>query len=142
MTLDLERLLAVTFDAARRAGDAIMEIYAGDFAVGRKADASPVMLADQRAETIILAALAEAAPAIPVIAEEHCEAHGVPSAAAESAMKERRRRFDRTDTRRNAIHNVADVANQRVTGCVRRTVRPHAITTPATANDIWGIQRK
>jgi len=83
MTLDLERLIAVTFDAARRAGDAIMEIYAGDFAVGLKADASPVTLADQRAETIILAALAEAAPAIPVIAEEHCEAHGVPSAAAE-----------------------------------------------------------
>src|SRR5260370_18705178 len=77
--LDLERLLAITFDAARRAGDAIMEIYSGDFAVGRKADASPVTLADQRAETIILAALTAAAPTFPVIAEEHTEEHGLPS---------------------------------------------------------------
>ncbi len=83
MPLDLERLLAVGFDAARRAGDAIMEIYAGDFAVGRKTDASPVTLADERAERIILAALAAAAPGIPVIAEEQSEADGLPSTAAE-----------------------------------------------------------
>jgi 3'(2'), 5'-bisphosphate nucleotidase len=83
LPLDLERLLAVTFDAARRAGDAIMEVYAGDFAVGHKADASPVTLADQRAETIILAALAAAVPGIPVVAEEQCEADGLPGAAAE-----------------------------------------------------------
>jgi 3'(2'), 5'-bisphosphate nucleotidase len=83
MPHDLERLLTVTFDAARRAGDAIMEIYAGDFAVARKADASPVTLADQRAETIILAALAAAAPDIPVIAEEQAEAHGLPAEAAD-----------------------------------------------------------
>jgi 3'(2'), 5'-bisphosphate nucleotidase len=83
MPLDLERLLAISFDAARRAGDAIMEIYASDFAVGRKADASPVTLADQHAEAIILAALAGTAPAVPMVAEEHCEAHGLPSAAAE-----------------------------------------------------------
>src|SRR5260221_13371673 len=82
-SLDLERLLTVTFAAARQAGAAIMEVYAGDFAVGRKADASPVTLADQRAETIIVAALAAAAPAIPMIAEEQCEAHGLPSAAPE-----------------------------------------------------------
>ncbi len=83
MPLDLERLLAISFDAARRAGDAIMEIYAGDFAVGRKTDASPVTLADERAERIILAALAAAAPGIPVIAEEQSEADGLPSTAAE-----------------------------------------------------------
>jgi 3'(2'), 5'-bisphosphate nucleotidase len=83
VTLDLERLLAVTFDAARRAGEAIMEVYAGDIAVTRKADASPVTLADQRAETIILAALAAAAPGIPVVAEEQCEADGLPAATAD-----------------------------------------------------------
>jgi 3'(2'), 5'-bisphosphate nucleotidase len=80
---DLERLLAVCFDAARRAGDAIMEVYAGDFAVARKADASPVTLADQHAETIILAALTAAAPDIPVIAEEQAEADGLPAEAAD-----------------------------------------------------------
>ena len=80
---DLERLLAVTFDAARRAGDAIMEIYADDFAIRRKDDASPVTLADERAEKLILAALAAATPDIPVIAEEQCAARGLPSAAAD-----------------------------------------------------------
>lgn len=80
---DLERLLAVTCDAARRAGDAIMEIYAGDFAVRRKGDASPVTLADEHAEKIILAALAAAAPGIPVIAEEQAEADGLPAKLAE-----------------------------------------------------------
>src|SRR3954451_3190134 len=79
ISLELERLLTLTFDAARRAGEAIMEIYAGDFAVTRKADASPVTLADARAEAIILAALAAAAPGIPVIAEEQAEADGLPA---------------------------------------------------------------
>jgi 3'(2'), 5'-bisphosphate nucleotidase len=82
-SLDLERLLAVTFAAARRAGEAIMEIYAGNIAVTRKADASPVTLADARAEAIILAALAAAAPGIPVVAEEQCEADGLPAATAD-----------------------------------------------------------
>ncbi|HEX3499963.1 MAG TPA: 3'(2'),5'-bisphosphate nucleotidase CysQ, partial [Stellaceae bacterium] len=80
---ELERLLAATFDAARRAGEAIMEIYAGDIAVTRKADASPVTLADARAETIILAALAAAAPGIPVVAEEQAEADGLPAETAD-----------------------------------------------------------
>jgi 3'(2'), 5'-bisphosphate nucleotidase len=83
VTLDLERLLAVTFDAARRAGEAIMAVYAGDFAVSRKADASPVTLADRRAETIILAALAAASPGIPVVAEEQAEAEGLPAETAD-----------------------------------------------------------
>jgi 3'(2'), 5'-bisphosphate nucleotidase len=78
-THELERLLAVTFEAARRAGEAIMAVYAGDFAVARKADSSPVTLADQRAEAIILAALAEAAPGIPVVAEEQADSDGLPA---------------------------------------------------------------
>ena len=82
-SLDLERLLTVTFAAARQAGAAIMGVYAGDFAVSRKADASPVTLADQRAETLILAALAAAAPGIPVIAEEQADADGLPAETAD-----------------------------------------------------------
>src|SRR5216684_6199202 len=82
-SLDLERLLTVTFAAARQAGAAIMEVYAGDFAVSRKADASPVTLADQRAETLILTALAAAAPDIPVIAEEQTAVDGLPETAAD-----------------------------------------------------------
>ncbi len=74
-------LLVAAQAAALRAGAAIMAVYASDFAVRRKEDASPVTLADEHAEAIIVAALAEAAPAIPVVAEEHAAAHGLPAAA-------------------------------------------------------------
>ena len=44
---------------AQRAGGAIMAVYATDFAVRDKADASPVTVADEAAEKIILADLAQ-----------------------------------------------------------------------------------
>jgi 3'(2'), 5'-bisphosphate nucleotidase len=66
--------------AAREAGHAIMAIYAGDFATARKADHSPVTEADVAAEKIILRALAELAPDVPVIAEEQAAADGLPPA--------------------------------------------------------------
>ena len=44
----LERLLPI----ARAAGDAILQVYATDFAVRDKADASPVTAADTRAEAV------------------------------------------------------------------------------------------
>ncbi len=65
MTL-LNHLLPV----AQRAGDVIMQIYGAEFDVALKADASPVTLADQAAEDVILDALTALAPDIPVIAEE------------------------------------------------------------------------
>jgi 3'(2'), 5'-bisphosphate nucleotidase len=66
---------------ALAAGSVIMEIHAtlsdGDTRV--KGDGSPVTEADERAEAIILAALAEIAPDIPVIAEESVAAGVVPA---------------------------------------------------------------
>ena len=62
----VERLLP----AVREAGRAVLDIYSTDFEVRRKTDASPVTEADERAEAILLAALADIAPTIPVIAEE------------------------------------------------------------------------
>jgi 3'(2'), 5'-bisphosphate nucleotidase len=47
-----------------------LEYFRGDFEVERKADSSPVTVADQEAEAIIIEALAEIAPDIPVIGEE------------------------------------------------------------------------
>ncbi|MBV8652213.1 MAG: 3'(2'),5'-bisphosphate nucleotidase CysQ, partial [Alphaproteobacteria bacterium] len=44
MPHDLQHLLAVSVDAARRAGDEIMKVYAQDFTIRRKDDASPVTL--------------------------------------------------------------------------------------------------
>ena len=55
---------------ARRAGDLILAVYASDFAVERKADASPVTLADEAAERLIVPALQALGPPWPVVAEE------------------------------------------------------------------------
>lgn len=56
--------------AARLAGEAILEIYARDFEVETKADSSPLTEADQNANAIIVAALTESYPDIPIISEE------------------------------------------------------------------------
>ena len=60
------------------AGAAIMRVYETDFAVETKADASPVTEADAAAEAIILAALAQAAPGVPIVAEEEMAAGRCP----------------------------------------------------------------
>jgi len=66
-------------DAAREAGEAILEIVRRGFDVERKGDCSPVTEADRAAELVILAALARAAPGIPVIAEEQVAAGKIPA---------------------------------------------------------------
>jgi 3'(2'), 5'-bisphosphate nucleotidase len=62
----------------RAAGQVIMEIYATDFSVRGKSDASPVTEADERAEAVILQGLREMAPEVPVVAEEEVAAGRVP----------------------------------------------------------------
>ena len=76
--MDEKRLLEDIAVAAREAGDAILAIVARGFDVESKADTSPVTEADRAAELIILAALAVAAPGIPVIAEEEVAAGRIP----------------------------------------------------------------
>jgi 3'(2'), 5'-bisphosphate nucleotidase len=63
---------------ARKAGASIMEIYATDFHVMEKKDESPVTIADQRAEAVILADLRALKPAYPIVAEEDVAAYGFP----------------------------------------------------------------
>ncbi len=48
------QLLLVALFAARRAGEAILEVYNSDFAVERKDDNSPLTLADKRSHEIIM----------------------------------------------------------------------------------------
>jgi 3'(2'), 5'-bisphosphate nucleotidase len=79
MTPELRDLLEAACAAAREARPAILEIYAQDFEVRRKEDASPVTEADERAERLILAALKQAAPEIPAIAEELAAAQNLPA---------------------------------------------------------------
>ena len=69
--------------AALSAGAAILEVYGQDFAVERKADASPVTHADRLAEAIIVEALRRATPEIAVVAEELAAAGHLPATAPE-----------------------------------------------------------
>jgi 3'(2'), 5'-bisphosphate nucleotidase len=71
-------MLQALIASAQRAGGAIMTVYATDFAVRDKPDASPVTVADEAAEKIILEDLAAIAPEIPVVAEESVAAGRVP----------------------------------------------------------------
>lgn len=73
------RLLDALAPLARAAGEAIMAVYATDFDVERKDDASPVTEADAIAERIILAGLATLTPDVPVVAEEAVSAGHMPA---------------------------------------------------------------
>ena len=66
-------------DAAREAGEAILAVVRRGFDVEAKRDSSPVTKADRAAELVILAALARAAPGVPVIAEEEVAAGRIPA---------------------------------------------------------------
>ncbi len=74
MSLTGDILARIALDA----GALIMQVYATDFSVDRKDDSSPVTEADEKAEALILAALAEADPELPVIAEESVAAGNIP----------------------------------------------------------------
>ena len=69
--------------AALSAGAAILEVYGQEFTVERKADASPVTLADRLAEAIIVEALRRATPEIAIVAEELAAAGHLPATAPE-----------------------------------------------------------
>ena len=77
--MDEERLLGQLAETAREAGEAILEVVRRGFDVEAKSDRSPVTEADRAAELIILAALARAAPGVPVIAEEEVAAGRIPA---------------------------------------------------------------
>lgn len=76
-----DQLVQIALDA----GKAVLQVYetmAAD-AARIKGDGSPVTAADERAERIILAGLARAAPGVPVVAEESVAAGRVPQTGAQ-----------------------------------------------------------
>jgi len=77
--IDYTRLVDEIAQAAREAGEAILTVVRRGFDVESKHDSSPVTEADRAAELIILAALARAAPGVPVIAEEEVAAGRIPA---------------------------------------------------------------
>ena len=68
-TFDINALVRT----AREAGDAILEIYRQDFAVYEKQDASPLTEADLASHRIIVEALRQLTPDIPVLSEEDAD---------------------------------------------------------------------
>ncbi len=74
----LNSLSAALVEIAERAGREILTVYGAGFNVRAKRDATPVTEADERSEKLILEALAEVAPDIPVIAEESVAEGRVP----------------------------------------------------------------
>lgn len=77
-----KRLLEDVARIVRGAGAQVMDVYAGTIEVHRKADASPVTLADERAEAFITPRLRVLAPEAAVVAEEAVAAGGVPQVGA------------------------------------------------------------
>ncbi|MCF6207424.1 MAG: 3'(2'),5'-bisphosphate nucleotidase CysQ, partial [Sulfurovum sp.] len=67
--IDLDEVVAI----AKKAGDAIMEIYKKDFHVAYKDDKSPLTEADTKSNDIICNALAKVYPEIPMLSEENQE---------------------------------------------------------------------
>ncbi|MEO9003003.1 MAG: 3'(2'),5'-bisphosphate nucleotidase CysQ [Rhodanobacter sp.] len=57
-------------EIARAAGDAILDVYHGDFAVQTKADASPLTAADLAAQQVIVAGLGQLETRLPILSEE------------------------------------------------------------------------
>ncbi len=70
MTMNLESLLSPLTDIAHTAGDAILEVYAQDFDVITKDDASPLTKADLASHRVIVDALRALTPDVPVLSEE------------------------------------------------------------------------
>jgi len=78
----MQDLLALATRLATDAATIINAVRADGFVVDSKADATPVTIADTRAEAHIVAGLREAAPEIPVVAEEEAAAGRITRPAA------------------------------------------------------------
>ncbi len=69
MSLDLEKLLEIAKEAAKAAGEDILEIYeSGDFSIEAKSDNSPLTMADKAAHNRIVSFLEKTE--IPILSEE------------------------------------------------------------------------
>lgn len=76
-----EQLARALLPSILEAGAIEMRYYRSGITIERKADASPVTAADHEAEAVLLAALAQIAPGVPVIAEEAVGRGAVPEIA-------------------------------------------------------------
>jgi 3'(2'), 5'-bisphosphate nucleotidase len=81
--IDHKQLVGALLPAVLAAGAIEMRHYREGCAVEAKADASPVTVADREAEAVLVAAIAAAAPDIPIVAEEEVAAGRLPTLGSE-----------------------------------------------------------
>ena len=74
MDIQYENLILATLRAAKRAGEAILEVYDSDFAVEQKDDKSPLTLADKKSHETIAGVLEQTITVnnstVPILSEE------------------------------------------------------------------------
>jgi 3'(2'), 5'-bisphosphate nucleotidase len=78
-TINYDNYCEILRQTALKAGKKIMGIHSQGFDVNYKDDKSPVTIADEAAEKIILRDLKKIAPDIPIVAEESASAGNIPS---------------------------------------------------------------
>ena len=77
------RLASALLPAVLTAGAIEMRYYRAGVAVETKADESPVTAADREAEAVLVAAIASAAPGVPIVAEEAVASGQMPALGTE-----------------------------------------------------------
>jgi 3'(2'), 5'-bisphosphate nucleotidase len=76
--VDRTALISALLDHAAAAGGVVWDHFQAGVEVEQKGDLSPVTAADRAGEAVILAGLAQAAPGVPVVAEEEASAGRIP----------------------------------------------------------------
>ena len=112
--VNLTHLLA----PVRSAGSAILKVKEQGVSARYKADASPVTVADEQANAILLAALADLYPELPVISEEEVDSHKLAPQALYALVDplDGTREFLRNDTDGAWTVNIGLIKNRRAIG--------------------------
>jgi 3'(2'), 5'-bisphosphate nucleotidase len=132
---DLDDLALAFAELASAAGRVVMDVYATDFDVRRKADASPVSEADEAAEALLVPGVQRLLPGVPILAEEAVSRDGLVAVGREFVL------IDPLDGTKEFVSrngeftvNVALVRDGRpVAGCVYAPARDRMFVGGTTA---------
>ena len=83
---ELDDLARAFADLASGAGLVVMDVYATDFDVRSKADASPVSEADEAAEALLVPGVEKLLPGVPILAEEAVSRDGLVDVGSEFVL--------------------------------------------------------
>jgi 3'(2'), 5'-bisphosphate nucleotidase len=83
---ELDDLALAFAGLASSAGLVIMDVYATDFVVRRKDDASPVSEADEAAEALLVPGVEKLLPGVPILAEEAVSRDGLVDVGSEFVL--------------------------------------------------------